>query len=162
MKHVEYVYTVGMTDDEVGEYLRTGDHGVLGLADADDAYAVPLSYHYDGTRLLLRVSHHDDSDRRRYLETTDTATFLCFDASTDDSWSIQIRGPIAPWDEAIDRGYYDTPRQTTLVELADDVGIAKSTCSEILHRVEERVMKEYRRDTDRRNDIPVITSAGRR
>lgn len=49
-------------------------------------------------------------------------------------------------DEAIDRGYYDTPRQTTLVELADDVGIAKSTCSEILHRVEERVMKEYRRD----------------
>ncbi|WP_336136654.1 helix-turn-helix domain-containing protein [Natronomonas amylolytica] len=49
-------------------------------------------------------------------------------------------------DEAIDRGYYDTPRETTLVELADDVGIAKSTCSEILHRVEEQVMKEYRRD----------------
>ncbi|NHN49160.1 bacterio-opsin activator [Halostella sp. JP-L12] len=49
-------------------------------------------------------------------------------------------------DEAIDRGYYDTPRRTTLVELADDLDIAKSTCSEILHRAEERVLKEYVND----------------
>jgi predicted DNA binding protein len=49
-------------------------------------------------------------------------------------------------DEAIERGYYDTPRRTTLVELADEVDIAKSTCSEILHRVEERIIKAHRRD----------------
>ncbi|MFB6311549.1 MAG: helix-turn-helix domain-containing protein [Salinirussus sp.] len=47
------------------------------------------------------------------------------------------------FEEAISRGYYDTPRTTTLVELADDLNIAKSTCSEMLHRVEERVMKAY-------------------
>lgn len=46
-------------------------------------------------------------------------------------------------DEAIERGYYDTPRRITLVELADEVDIAKSTCSEILHRAEERVLKEH-------------------
>lgn len=46
-------------------------------------------------------------------------------------------------DEAIERGYYDTPRRTTLVDLADELDIAKSTCSEILHRAEERVLKEY-------------------
>lgn len=45
--------------------------------------------------------------------------------------------------EAIDRGYYDTPRRITLVELADEVGIAKSTCSEILHRVEGQVLKRF-------------------
>lgn len=48
-------------------------------------------------------------------------------------------------DEAIERGYYDTPRQTTLVDLADELNVAKSTCSEILHRAEERVLKEYHR-----------------
>lgn len=46
-------------------------------------------------------------------------------------------------EEAIERGYYDTPRRTTLVDLASTLGISKSTCSEILHRAEERVVKEY-------------------
>lgn len=45
--------------------------------------------------------------------------------------------------EAIDRGYYDTPRRITLVELADELDLAKSTCSETLHRVEERVLKQF-------------------
>lgn len=49
-------------------------------------------------------------------------------------------------DEAIERGYYDTPRRTTLVALADELDLAKSTCSELLHRAEERVMKQYRRE----------------
>lgn len=47
-------------------------------------------------------------------------------------------------DEAIERGYYDTPRRITLVDLAEDLGIAKSTCSDILHRAEERVLKDYK------------------
>ncbi|MFC7137915.1 helix-turn-helix domain-containing protein [Halobaculum litoreum] len=38
---------------------------------------------------------------------------------------------------AIRTGYYDTPRDTTLTELADRQGIAKSTASERLHRAEE-------------------------
>ncbi|WP_436900811.1 helix-turn-helix domain-containing protein [Halovenus halobia] len=45
--------------------------------------------------------------------------------------------------EAIERGYYDTPRRITLVELAEEVGIAKSTCSEILHRAEGQVLKQF-------------------
>lgn len=47
-------------------------------------------------------------------------------------------------DEALDRGYYDTPRGSTLVELAEELDIAKSTCSQLLHRAEERVLKESR------------------
>jgi len=45
--------------------------------------------------------------------------------------------------EAIDRGYYDTPRRTTLTDLADELDIAASTCSEVLHRAEERVLKQF-------------------
>ncbi|WP_336328266.1 helix-turn-helix domain-containing protein [Halovenus sp. HT40] len=45
--------------------------------------------------------------------------------------------------EAVEQGYYDTPRRITLVELAEEAGIAKSTCSEILHRAEGQVLKEF-------------------
>ncbi len=48
--------------------------------------------------------------------------------------------------EAIDGGYYDTPRRTTLTDLADGLGMAASTCSEVLHRAEERVMKRFFED----------------
>lgn len=52
---------------------------------------------------------------------------------------------------ALDLGYYDTPRACTLTDVAEDVGIAKSTCSELLHRAEESIIKEYFRDLpDRR------------
>lgn len=45
--------------------------------------------------------------------------------------------------EAIERGYYDTPRRCSLTDLANAVGLAKSTTSETLHRAEEQVMKEF-------------------
>ena len=103
MDNVEYVYTGGMNESEVDDRLRAGEHGVLGLADGNDAYAVPLSYHYDGDRLLLRVSEHDDdSEKGQFLETTETATFVCHDASTDESWSIHIRGSIGEWEGDVD------------------------------------------------------------
>ncbi|MFC6989201.1 helix-turn-helix domain-containing protein [Haloplanus sp. GCM10025708] len=44
---------------------------------------------------------------------------------------------------AVENGYYDTPRRCTLTELAENVGIAKSTASEQLHRAEETVVKEF-------------------
>jgi hypothetical protein len=53
---------------------------------------------------------------------------------------------------AVERGYYDTPRGSSLTELADAEGIAKSTCSETLHRAEEAIVKRYVEDlpeTDR-------------
>ncbi|MFC6954242.1 helix-turn-helix domain-containing protein [Halorubellus litoreus] len=55
--------------------------------------------------------------------------------------------------EAVDRGYYDTPRGTTLTELADAVGIAKSTCSETLHRAEERIVKHFVENATRPREV---------
>ncbi|MGQ4556118.1 helix-turn-helix domain-containing protein [Halobellus sp. GM3] len=46
-------------------------------------------------------------------------------------------------EEAIERGYYDTPRTCTLTELAEAIGRAKSTTSEKLHRAEGKVIKEF-------------------
>ncbi|MDZ7688908.1 MAG: helix-turn-helix domain-containing protein [Halobacteriales archaeon] len=46
-------------------------------------------------------------------------------------------------EKAREMGYYDTPREASLSEVADELGVAKSTCSEILHRAEEKVMKKF-------------------
>jgi hypothetical protein len=44
---------------------------------------------------------------------------------------------------AVDAGYYDTPRDCSLTELSEQVDIAKSTCSETLHRAEEQIIKSF-------------------
>jgi hypothetical protein len=46
-------------------------------------------------------------------------------------------------ESAIEAGYYDSPRRCTQEALAEDLGMAKSTCSELLHRAEERVIKLF-------------------
>lgn len=53
---------------------------------------------------------------------------------------------------AIERGYYDTPRRISLTELADEVGLAKSSASETLHRAEERLIKRFVEDGGDRSD----------
>lgn len=50
---------------------------------------------------------------------------------------------------AVDNGYYDTPRECSLTELAAELDIAKSTCSETLHRAEEKIIKQFLEDLDR-------------
>ncbi len=48
---------------------------------------------------------------------------------------------------AVEAGYYDTPRECSLTELAETVGIAKSTCSETLHRAEGKIVERFVEDT---------------
>lgn len=57
---------------------------------------------------------------------------------TDRQWSL-VR-------VALEQGYYDTPRGCSLTALADEVGLAKSTCSETLHRAEGRIVKQFLRE----------------
>lgn len=45
--------------------------------------------------------------------------------------------------KAVEHGYYDVPRTCTLTELSCHVGIAKSTCSEIIQRVEQAIVREF-------------------
>jgi predicted DNA binding protein len=45
--------------------------------------------------------------------------------------------------EAIERGYYDTPRRCSLTDLADALDISKSTASIVLHHAEEVMVKEF-------------------
>ncbi|MDY6776083.1 MAG: helix-turn-helix domain-containing protein [Halobacteria archaeon] len=44
---------------------------------------------------------------------------------------------------AFEKGYYDTPRRASLDDVSHEAGIAKSTCSETLHRVEGKVIERF-------------------
>lgn len=48
---------------------------------------------------------------------------------------------------AVESGYYDTPRTCSLTDLADDLDMAKSTCSETLHRAEGKIIKRHIEET---------------
>lgn len=44
---------------------------------------------------------------------------------------------------AVEHGYYETPRRCSLTELADKMGIAKSTCSGMLQRIEKALVDDF-------------------
>jgi hypothetical protein len=44
---------------------------------------------------------------------------------------------------SVEAGYFDTPRDCSLTDLADRMEITKSPCSSTLHRVEVAVIKQY-------------------
>jgi predicted DNA binding protein len=41
---------------------------------------------------------------------------------------------------AVDEGYYAVPREATLTDVAETLGVSKSTCSDILHRCEGAII----------------------
>lgn len=95
MKHVNYTYAVGMTDEAVDRRLRENDTGVLSLARDGDAYAIPAAYYYDGTSLLLRLGDHPESDKMRYIESTENACFVVHEKRGEgDAWSVVVNGPL--------------------------------------------------------------------
>ncbi len=97
MDHEEYTYTRGLTDDELTDRIGTRGHGVLSLANENDAYAIPLNYYHTGSHLYLRMSDEPDSMKIEYAATTNTATFVIYDYDApDDSWSVLIRGDLTP------------------------------------------------------------------
>lgn len=113
MDHVEYTYTTGLSEEELDQRLQTADFGVLSLAREGEAYAIPVSFHYDDGRVLLRLGTEDrgrhrgprapsegDSEKIQFLEATDRATVLLYEApAEDESWSVLLRGPIRPLSE---------------------------------------------------------------
>lgn len=50
--------------------------------------------------------------------------------------------------EAVKHGYYDTPRQCTLTELASVLEITPAAASTMAHRAEERIIKEFIQGTE--------------
>jgi len=111
---VSFTYTEGMDRETVERRLREAGTGVLALADAADAYAVPVAYHYEDGTVFFRLGETADSTKVDYLDTTETATLVVYAADPTeearelDSWSILVRGRLR--EVADDDPHYDAAR----------------------------------------------------
>ncbi|AUV81287.1 flavin-nucleotide-binding protein [Salinigranum rubrum] len=99
MEHIEYVYTVGMNEEDVERHLSDAETGVLSLADGSRAYGVPVHCKYEDGVLLFRLTDDDDSEKLAFLDATTEACFVLYEATNGDSWSVMARGPVAPVDD---------------------------------------------------------------
>ncbi len=99
------------------------------------------------------------ASRERLSELADQLDEFCISFTVDyiqyDIGERQLltKSQEALLDRAIQLGYYDTPRECSLTDLAEEVGRAKSTISETLHRAEENIIKEYV-DTPQESEQP--------
>ncbi|WP_435183400.1 pyridoxamine 5'-phosphate oxidase family protein [Halobellus sp. EA9] len=93
---------VAMDREAIDDLLGTGGVGVLALADADEPYAIPMSYGYDADEraVYLRFGYAEESEKRRFVSRSDGAA-LVVAVEGDDGWaSVVVRGPLTEVPEA--------------------------------------------------------------
>ncbi len=94
MDPTDFVYTVGMTDEEVIDALETHTTGVLSFALDDDAYAIPIGYHYADDSVYFRFGDDDGARKGAAAEHTGDACFVLYEAEDERSWSVILTGPL--------------------------------------------------------------------
>jgi predicted DNA binding protein len=116
---------------------------LLSIQESGAPIELPLTIR-DGQAIIeLTASRDRLSEFGRQLETFGMTYTLnrVYDASEPpDLLTPQQRTLLVT---AVEMGYYDTPRESTLTEVAEEADLAKSTASVTLHRAEERVVKEF-------------------
>lgn len=92
-----------MTDAEVESFLVERGVGVLALAADGDAYAVPISFGYDGDEYLYfdLIKFGTESRKLDYLAETSTACVVTSAVSSQFDWrSVVAFGALEPVPEA--------------------------------------------------------------
>ncbi|MHC3436654.1 pyridoxamine 5'-phosphate oxidase family protein [Natrialbaceae archaeon A-gly3] len=95
-----------MTDEEIAEFLTEQGVGLLALADGGDAYAIPISFGYDGERAVFSYWHFGtETAKEEYTEATRRACLAVYDVHSPVKWrSVLAFGeleeiPPGRWDE---------------------------------------------------------------
>lgn len=112
------------------------------IVDATDGHVHVKTYLPDRDRLtdlvdaLNAVADHVRLQRLRRIDTRNAD-------DTRKAVTLNLHGVTEKQREAVTKavaaGYYANPRETTLEELADDLGISKSACSQRLNAVEAKL-----------------------
>lgn len=99
---------IEMSTDELDAFLRERGHGVLALATENEAYAIPVSFGYDGDRLFMTLLEFgDSSEKLKRLEGTETVCLTVYDTPSRFAWrSVLVRGHLERVD-ADERDYVD-------------------------------------------------------
>ncbi|WP_251330449.1 helix-turn-helix domain-containing protein [Haloplanus pelagicus] len=130
-------------DTAIVQFETTEPLLLLSIQQSGAPIELPLTIR-DGQAIIeLTASRDRLSEFGRQLETFGMSYTLnrVYDASDPpDLLTPQQRTLLVT---AVEMGYYDTPRESTLTDVAEEVDLAKSTASVTLHRAEERVVKEF-------------------
>ncbi|MCU4925925.1 pyridoxamine 5'-phosphate oxidase family protein [Halobacteria archaeon AArc-dxtr1] len=118
MDRIEFVYTLGMSNEEVETYLKRIGTGVLSLASDDDAYAIPVAHHYEDETLYVRLSTDGSSTKQSYLEETETACLTLYDVDPPrESWSVVVTGSLRQLDNPEREGFDAATVNDSFLEL---------------------------------------------
>lgn len=116
---------------------------LLAAQESGVPLGLPLEIQDGKAALELTAPHERVSelgDQLRSFGLSYTVEYIRPDVEREMLLSDRQRSLLAT---AVDLGYYDTPRTCTLTELAEYLGIAKSTASERIHRAESAVIKAF-------------------
>ncbi len=85
-----------MTDDEIDAFVSRHETGVLSLARNNEAYAIPISYGYDGHErtFYMRLVSTPESEKRAFLESTPTCRLVIYDEADSTYRSIVATGTL--------------------------------------------------------------------
>lgn len=102
MSDAERLRGTTMDDAEIDQLLTEQGWGVLSLATDREAYAIPISFGYDGDRCYLYlIRFGGDSEKLEALERTRTAALSVVHVEDASTWySVVVRGQLYPVDEA--------------------------------------------------------------
>ena len=83
-----------MTAEEIEVFLGAHETGVLSLADADEPYAVPVSYGYDADTetFYFRLVSTDGSEKRRFLAGDPRVRFVVYDDENAETYRSVVAG----------------------------------------------------------------------
>lgn len=138
------VNVLSATDEEALVQFETSTPLLLSVAQ-DSGIPLELPFRFgDGTAVWELTA---PSDRLAELGTQLRALDISF---TLDALKHEVeRGSLLTDTQervvhrAVEAGYYDTPRECSLTELAAELDVAKSTASETLHRAEGKIIRAF-------------------
>lgn len=91
----------------------------------------------------LITSHKQLSLFQEELRAAEIEYQLISISSTDIETSLLTERQQAVIELALEQGYYDSPRECTLTDLAEKLSVDKSVVSRILHRAEGRIITDF-------------------
>lgn len=94
--------TTAMSEAEIAAFLTDQGVGVLGVADEDLPYLVPMSFGFDGDRSLyfVFVLFGTESRKETLADRAERARFLVYDAESMSDWqSVSLVGRIGAVDD---------------------------------------------------------------
>lgn len=111
-----------LSDGEIDSFLGRHETGVLSLAQADESYAIPISYGYDSDhrRFYLRLVSNPESEKREYLQSTPHTSLVVYEDDEPVYTSVVATGTLS-----------EISREELTVEHIEQYGEAKRPLFEI-------------------------------